>query len=261
MADVIPSVRGKTAEPLESDGTVYHICLFEYAEGILISDNGYRYREGAPLEEYFYNTGKALGAIHRLSKRYIPEHRRPDYFSRYNMEYIGRLIPDSYADLKRAISERLESAAALPVNDDCYGLVHFDFGDGNYHIDMSTGDITVFDFDSCVYCWYMYDLADLWLGGEGWSRSAADPAERMKRMDHYFDTVLRGYGSETCIPDGLYETLPLFIDLVLTENIVDEFESSARESREPDPGDIADAAECLIRSIPYAGIGSDKAKI
>ena len=51
--------------------------------------------------------------------------------------------------------------------------------------------------------------------------------------------------------------LPLFIDMVLIENIVDELECCAREGEEPDWEDIEDAAECLIRRIPYAGIGQE----
>lgn len=54
----------------------------------------------------------------------------------------------------------------------------------------------------------------------------------------------------------MLEKLPLFIDMVLIENIVDEFEICAREGEELDDEDIEDAAECLIREIPYAGIGS-----
>ena len=42
------------AERMEQDGTTIFIALFEYAKGMLLSDNGYRYREGAPLDEYFY---------------------------------------------------------------------------------------------------------------------------------------------------------------------------------------------------------------
>ena len=41
--------------------------------------------------------------------------------------------------------------------------------------------------------------------------------------------------------------------MTLIENVVDEFECSAREGEEADPEDIEDAAECLIHDIPYAG--------
>ena len=64
-----------------------------------------------------------------------------------------------------------------------------------------------------------------------------------------------GYRSETDISDEELSQLQLFIDMVLIENIVDEFECSAREGEEPDPEDIEDAAECLIKHIPYAGFG------
>ena len=67
VADVIPSVNGKLAERAEENGQKVYLVLIAYAKGILLYKNGYRYREGAPLSEYFYNTGKTIGAIHRLS--------------------------------------------------------------------------------------------------------------------------------------------------------------------------------------------------
>ena len=73
-------------------------------------------------------------------------------------------------------------------------------------------------------------------------------------MKMYFETILTGYRSETDIGEGDLLELPLFIDMVLIENIVDEFECCAREGEELDYEDIEDAAECLIRNIPYAGI-------
>ena len=264
VADVIPSVNGNLVEKLELYGatgdcgeetesvaTTVFASLFEYAKGMLLCDNGYRYREGAPLEEYFYNTGKTLGKIHALSKQFVPTNncRRPDYFDKYNMEYINRLIPDTsgeYADLKKAIAMRLEEFHALPTDNQSYGLVHFDYSDGNYHIDMTNGNITVFDFDNCMYCWYMFDLANLWLHGEGWFRYEPDPAKRAAGMQEYFDTILKGYKSETSISDELVKQLPLFIDMVLIENIVDKFECSAREGEEVDFEDIEEAANHLI---------------
>ena len=255
VADVIPSVHGKTVERVEADGKAAYISLFSYARGMLMSDNGYRYRDGAPLEEYFFNVGKALGAIHRLSKDYTPVHRRPDYFDKYNMTYLNRLIPDDFDELKKAVAKRLDAFRALPKDKGCYGLVHFDFSDGNYHVDMETGAVTVFDFDNCMNCWYMFDLANLWLHNEGWTRQEADPGRRMALMQQCFDRILQGYRTETDVSCEMLDKLPLFIDMVLIENIVDELECCAREGEEPDWEDFGDAAECLIREIPCAGIG------
>lgn len=257
VADVFPSVNGKLVECIEQNGEMCYISLFAYAKGMLISDNGYRYREGAPLSEYFYNTGKVLGAIHRLAKTFCPTHRRMDYFEKYNKEYIGQLIPDVYKKLKQGIFERLDVFRELPTAGECFGLVHFDFSDGNYHIDMSTGEITAYDFDNCMYCWYMFDLANLWTHGVGWCQFEENGAKRMAYMEQYFEMILEGYRSETEVSEELLRQLPLFIDMVLIENIVDEFECCAREGEELDYEDIEDAAECLIRKIPYAGVGED----
>lgn len=255
VADVIPSVQYRLVECVEADDKSVYVSLFAYAKGMLLADNGYRYREGVPLTEYFYNTGKALGAIHRLSKTYKPVRPRPNYFDKYNMTYINCLLSDEYDELKSAIAKRLDAFNALPKDKNCYGLVHFDYSDGNYHIDMDTGAITVFDFDNCMNCWYMFDLANLWLHNEGWCRHEPDPGKRFKLMQQCFDLQLQGYKTETEVPDELLGKLPLFIDMVLIENIVDEFECAAREGEELDYEDIEDAAESLIHEIPYAGLG------
>lgn len=257
VSDVKESINGKLVERIEEDGQTVFVSLFEYAKGMLLYDNGYKYRDGAPLEEYFYNTGKTLGQIHRISKTYKAEHKRYSYFDKYNMDYIGELIPDSYGELKEAISKRLDEFKELPVDENGFGLVHFDYSDGNYHIDMSTGDITVFDFDNCMYCWYMFDLANIWTHGWGWCQFEQDPEKRMEFMKHYFDTILEGYRSETDVDEKLLEKLPLFIDMVLIENVVDEFECAAHEGEEVEYEDIEDPAECLINDIPYAGYGEE----
>ena len=257
VADVIPSVQGRLVECMEVDSKAVYVSLFAYAKGMLLADNGYRYREGASLGEYFFNAGKTLGAIHRLSKAYVPGAPRPDYFDKYNMTYLDRLIPDEYSELKKAVASRLDAFHALPMDKSCYGLVHFDFSDGNWHVDMETGAITVFDFDNCMNCWYMFDLANLWLHNEGWTRQESDPGKRFTLMQQCFNLQLQGYKTETDLPEEMLKKLPLFIDMVLIENIVDELECCAREGEDPDWEDIEDAAECLINDIPYAGLGEE----
>ena len=255
VADVIPSAQGRLVESMEAERKTIYVSLFAYAKGMLLVDNGYRYREGASLDEYFYNTGKALGTIHRLSKGYEPVHPRQDYFDKYNMTYMNQLIPDEYSELKTAIERRLDEFHALPKDKDSYGMVHFDYSDGNYHVDMDTGAITVFDFDNCMNCWYMFDLANLWLHNEGWTWQESDQGRKFELMQQCFEHQLQGYKTETDIPEEMLEKLPLFIDMVLIENIVDEFECAIREGEELDYEDIEDAAENLIKSIPYAGFG------
>ena len=258
VADVIPSKNGKLVESIEADGSEYEcfVSLFQYAKGILLYENGYQYREGAPLTELFYNMGKTIGAIHRLSKVYTPPHDRQQYFDKYNMDYIKKIIPDQYTDLKEAISKRLSLFHELPMDTESYGLVHFDFSDGNYHVDMSTGEITTFDFDNCIYCWYMFDLAHLWTHGVGWCKWEPDGEKRLDYMKNvYMANILDGYRSETSVAEELLEEMPLFIDMVLIEGVVDEFECAAREGEEIDPEDIEDYVECLVEDIPYAGVG------
>ncbi|WP_256217473.1 phosphotransferase [Paenibacillus sp. OV219] len=92
-----------------------------------------------------------------------------------------------------------------------FGVVHFDYNDGNYSIDFDTGQITVYDFDNCCYCWYMFDLASLWTLGMGWIQFEPDAGKRKRFMDDYFETALAGYKSETEIDNSMLEMLPIFI--------------------------------------------------
>ena len=101
----------------------------------------------------------------------------------------------------------------------------------------------------------MFDLANLWIHNEGWTRHEADRGRRFELMQQCFDLQLQGYKTETDVSEAMLEKLPLFIDMVLIENIVDEFECCKREGEEIDYEDIENAAESLIGSIPYAGFG------
>ncbi|MBQ0168007.1 MAG: hypothetical protein KBT02_12950, partial [Treponema sp.] len=58
IADGIPSKNGKFVENIIHENKEIFVSCFEYAPGMLISDNGCNYVEGRPLSEYFYNTGK-----------------------------------------------------------------------------------------------------------------------------------------------------------------------------------------------------------
>ncbi len=248
--DVIPSVNGRLVEQI---GKLY-VSAFTLAKGDQIAEHGYRYREGVPLSEYFYNTGKVLGKIHALSKRYKPQNRRFDFFEKYNEVYFDELIPQEYTALKKALSSLVGKLRALPKTKDTYGMVHFDFSDGNYNIDYDTGRITVFDFENCRTCFYLFDLANLWTHGVGWIAHESEAGKRQAFMDEYFDILLDGYRSETTITDDELTHLPIMIQAVLMENIIDEFEVQKAETGEfENDEEQAYRMECMLCDIEYMG--------
>ena len=254
VSNVVDSRKGNLLEEITCDDHTFFVCLFEKARGKMLVENNYRYREGVPITEYFYNCGKTLGKLHQLSKEYNPVHPRYSFFEKYSAEYIGQLIPDSFVLLREKLIKLLETLRGLDKSRDNFGMVHFDYGDGNYMIDFNTGDITVYDFDDACFCWYMFDLASAWRNGVGWIQFEQDAAERKEFMKEYFDTVLAGYKSETNIGNAMLDQLPLFIQTVLMENIVYEFEWARINDKEL----ICDESlsyliKCMEEDIPYLG--------
>ena len=120
-----------------------------------VPDNGYRYREDAPIEEYFQNWGRVLGQMQALTKRYQPlsdQVKRPEWFEIHDRDLeIAARVPDRLPIVRDRIQSLLGEIRALPRDKDAYGLIHGDFNDGNFTVDYTNGDITVFDFDDSCY--------------------------------------------------------------------------------------------------------------
>jgi Ser/Thr protein kinase RdoA (MazF antagonist) len=258
VSDVVSSLKGNLLEEIAFRNRTFYISVFARAKGQGLADHNYRYRDGAPITEYYYNCGKVLGRLHRLSKGYEPVHRRYSFSDKYNAESIERLIPDSLPLLKKKLLALLQSLEGLDRNAESYGLVHFDYNDGNYAIDYNDGQITVYDFDNACYCWYMFDLASLWMNGVGWIQFESEAAKRRKFMEDYYQAALAGYRSETGVDDAMLDMLPLFIQAAQMEAIMDAFEvmRSNGEELECDE-ELSYRIQCLEDDIPYLGLFHD----
>lgn len=139
VANVYESLNGNLLEQVTRAGHTFFIFLFQKAKGEMLVENGYRYREGAPLSEYFYNCGKVLGKLHQLAKEYTPAHRRFSFFDKFNAGYIDRLIPNSLSLLKEKLFELIRTLNETDQSREAFGMIHFDYNDGNYNIDFETG--------------------------------------------------------------------------------------------------------------------------
>lgn len=254
VSNVVSSRKGNLLEEITHNHHTFFVCLFEKARGKMLVENHYQYREGVPISEYYYNCGKVLGELHQLSKGYVPVHPRYSFFDKYNAEYIDKLIPSSLSLLKEKLLGLLKTLEGLDRNHESFGMIHFDYNDGNYSIDFDTGQITVYDFDNSCFGWYMFDLASIWGNGLGWIQFEPDADKRKKFIEDYFETVLAGYRSETRLDHSMLNILPLLIQANLMEGILDAFEVMRINGEEPEcDEELSYRIKCLEDDIPYMG--------
>jgi Ser/Thr protein kinase RdoA (MazF antagonist) len=220
-----------------------------------VPDNGYRYREGAPIEEYFQNWGRVLGRMHALAKDYQPpsdQVKRPVWFEIHKpRQMIETRVPNRLTVVRERILSLLEEVIALPKDRESYGLIHGDFNDGNFTVDYTNGDMTVFDFDDCCYFWFIYELASAWEGGIG-RVMFRGLEERQAFMEHYMEQVMEGYYRENALFSEWLARLPLFVRLIQVEEFL-HFVQYIDEPNTEMQAHLDYLIKCIEEDIPYMG--------
>ena len=251
----IRSVGGNILEELKIEGITFYLVCFTKGRGSRVPDNNYRYRQDAPIEEYFQNWGAMLGRMHSLSQRYQnqdPKITRPDWFQLHSQKLdINAQIPDRYSIVKRQINRLLDEIHTLPKDPHSYGLIHGDFNDGNFTVDYSNGDMTVFDFDDSCYFWFVYELASAWEGGIGRAMFKDLPG-RLKFMEHYMNEVLLGYNKWNALSDDWLERIPLFIKLIQVEEFLHYAQYIDDDDAETQ-AHLRYLIACIEQDLPYMG--------
>lgn len=248
----LPSENGNLVEVIHAGGISFIAVSFVKGRGMRVPDNGYRYREGVPIQEYFQNWGQVLGQMHHLAKSYRPlseSVKRPEWhvWDCFTGFPAGERLPIMQEKYEQLIAE----LRALPVGADSYGLIHFDFNDGNFTVDYDNGDITVFDFDDCCYFWFMYELACAWEGGIG--RVMFRPlAERRAFMDRYMEQVMEGYTRQNRLSNEWLDRLPLFLRLIQMQELMHYAQYLDEPDREIQAG-LRYKIRCIEDDIPYLG--------
>ena len=160
----------------------------------------------------FENYGRLLGKMHALAVNYqpIPAWRRPEWDDA-SMQFIDLYLPASEVRAHQKYRSVLEHIYTLPKDQDSYGLIHQDAHQNNFFIDAN-GTLTLFDFDDCVYSWFVNDIAIVLfyisMDAEelGFSTSAAFTQEF---MTHF----LRGYRQAYALDKKWLKEIPHFLKL------------------------------------------------
>lgn len=147
-----PSRQGRLVEEFKIDGTLYRASMFKTARGKVKATI-----DMTPM--FFICVGDLLGTIHMVSTN---EQMNGIHYKRKSLkESIDGLKKRNYPSLDQKLRDRIDEITAkvdaLPQDLGHYGICHGDFHGHNFYVEAN--NIWVFDFDSCCYTYYLYDIA------------------------------------------------------------------------------------------------------
>lgn len=151
--------------------------------------------------------GRVMGRIHRLTKDYVPSDpswRRPEWDTPGNMNIAKTLLASETAALAK-FQDLMCHFETLPKGGESYGLIHQDAHGGNFFV--HEGQITLFDFDDCIYSWLIYDIAMVLFYAAMWADDKAAFTQE------FMPDFLHGYARENSLDLKWLRELPYFLKL------------------------------------------------
>jgi amicoumacin kinase len=153
--------------------------------------------------------GTLAGRIHAASKHFRPGsdvHFR-EMISPQTIKIAGDIVKRREPRVISRLSAITESLLSLPRDRDWFGLVHGDFTPSNLFI--SDHYLTLLDFETSSYCWFVYDLASplysLLL------HRAVVPSSDNQEVHRFFRSFITGYTRANVLPPELITRLPQFV--------------------------------------------------
>jgi Ser/Thr protein kinase RdoA (MazF antagonist) len=206
----LSSTNNRLLENLEHDGTRYTVTAFEKAEGTLA--------EKVPPSEWtehlFHSIGKAVGKFHRISKRYQPSSHtltRPLWFDSYEIHHTTNLLGKSSDPARGKLASLVSELMLLPSEPKGFSLIHGDLHFANFLI-QPDGQITIIDFDDCVYGWFAMDVA-MALFDVLVLYNPATEEHKQQFAVRFMSNYLSGYRLENDLSQFWQSQIPKFLEL------------------------------------------------
>ena len=156
-------------------------------------------------DKVFYNWGKVMGDIHRLTKDFKPANDidvRSTFDGRFALMDSVKKCPS----VNKIAEDLINKIMALPKDKDSYGLIHNDMHQWNIYIDGD--EINVFDFDDALYGWYALDIGVALYHGLWWGRKNDTGNDFTNSI---IENFLKGYLSANHLNDFWISKIPMFM--------------------------------------------------
>lgn len=204
---IIPSKNNKLVEVIVNNGEYYFISLFTKANG--------HHPQIDNLDEWneklFYQWGKTMGKIHCVTKDYkapSDKIKRKQWDEDIYFQEVYDLSKSDY-HLTEIWSKIVSEIGKLPKDKNSYGIIHNDFHQYNFFV--YNEKITVFDFDDCVYSWYICDIA-ISIYHFLQTLHKTNMEKRNNFEMEFIENFVKGYLSENYISGDWIHKIPLFLE-------------------------------------------------
>jgi Ser/Thr protein kinase RdoA (MazF antagonist) len=197
----VPSKNGELIRVENTKWGEYYATVFEKVTGKQVEDCDYS-------EKMYYECGKTMGKMHRLSSKYNPVIKKWTHEDVLNEIETMLTLYQCTNKAKIELANLRVELAKLSKNHINYGLIHYDFELDNVFYDEKTNTCSVIDFDDGMYHWYSADI-EQFLESVSEEKGELD-AEQVK-TEFY-----EGYQSEYPILEETKNNMPLmrrFINL------------------------------------------------
>jgi Ser/Thr protein kinase RdoA (MazF antagonist) len=192
VAAPLPSRRGHLVVSVATEIGIFHAVVFAALDGD-------QYEIDELDIDQVHAWGAALGQLHAAIRRYpdLPHLVRPSWQD--DLALAGRHLVPAEPEVGEERANVQRELAALPVNAETYGLIHFDFELDN--LIWAGGTPGIIDFDDCAHHWYAADISlalrDLFDHG-------------VKADDPRVEAFINGYRAHTPLDQAMLAHLPLF---------------------------------------------------
>jgi len=201
----IRSVNGALVEVVETAQSYFLVTAFQKIPGKTILEAG----ECTP--EIYQQWGQILGRMHALAKNYQPSqpsYKRPEWFMDDLVCNAEKYIPNQAGVLEK-YQELTRDLQTLPKDRNSYGLIHADLTDVNFFV--HDHKITVFDFDDCLYHWFVHDIAVILYDSLPWLPHGEMSKDEFTR--YFWGYFIRGYSKENSFEQFWFNQLNKFCKL------------------------------------------------
>lgn len=193
VAKPIRSSAGRYVGSIATMHGIFHTVVFEALPGKQID-----LEELTP--DQFVRWGQALGELHNAAAHYTKP-GRPTWQDR--LTFIAETLPAEETLMRQVLARLTHELGQLPISDQNFGLIHYDFELDN--LVWAGEQPGIIDFDDSAWYWFVADislaLSDLF----------GDSTSKVDFQNEAYLRFIQGYRTVRQIEQAELDLIPLFL--------------------------------------------------